>query len=384
METKTIYKFYILLFLISFSCSDDNTPIVAEEQEENPTEELEMLTQEELDYITNLLIVDDKMGDFWLGFDYIRTHPIYIVTGKNEGIFINPPASEISNSRKIFNEIDGFEGLEMYRNNELLAFAKDDLQGSFFFPFAEFNGFNIYLYDITQEPTGFYFEYKNRNGYFHVSIFYHELFHLYQSDNGELFYGEVYPNSFLDFPITEDSLPLLMLLFDVMIDAYDLETEAAQRKHLSYYVSIASKLEIIDTTQNNLIRNYGFLIEKSEGSARYVEVFSTLNTLNNNTIEDPTHGFKEYTNNITNSMQLRQAYGRRIFYHTGAGVIQLLKQLQQENIELLYFSSPIKPYDIAANFLSLSTSEKEILLEEVKVLYNWEDIEERADYLLSL
>lgn len=358
-----------------------------EQEEEPPMENLEMLTQEELDYITDLLLVDEKMDTFWQGFDYLRTYPIYILTSENEGVFINPPASELTNSRKLFNEIDGFEGLDMYRNNDLLAYAQVELEGgSFFRPYAEFNGFNLYLYDISEEPSsGFYDGYKNRNGYFHVSIFYHELFHVYQDVNGDLFYGESFPNSFFDFPITEETLPLLILLFDVMIDAYDVGTEAEQRKHLGYYVSIANSLEKIDTTENKLIRNFGFATEKSEGSARYIEVFSTLNTLNNNTIEDPTHGYKVYADTeIIGSLQLRQVYGRRLFYHTGAGVLHLLHQLQLNSIEASYLIPSNKPYDVADSFLSLSASEKEVLLEEAKGLYNWEDILVRADYLLSL
>ena len=383
---KNLNEIVFMIFLILvISCSADDEETMEIIVEDDPIgANLERLNYTELDYITKLLIVDEEIQLLWNDFMAVREYPIFILTDTNQGVFINPPTSQMPNSREIAKEIDDFENFDLYRNDTILEFAKSRLTGQQFFSYEEYDDFELYLYDISKEPPiGFYGEYKNRNGHFHVSIFYHELFHFYQIQNWELYYGDNFIVNYWGFPLTEDTLPMLILLFDVMIDAYHQNNTFQKTKYLEYYVAIMYKLNEIDPSPNGLIRSQAFYLEKSEGAARYIEVFATLNSLDNNTIDDPTHGYKAFADNLSNSIDVRQVYSRRIFYHSGAGVINLLSELGYQNMDDAFLIPTNTPYDIAAGFLNLSDIERNTAFEEVKDLYDWEAIVSRAEYLLS-
>lgn len=324
------------------------------------------------------------MNSVWKGFECFNEFPIFILTEENNGIFINPPTSEIANSEQITSSLLG--GPNLYRNEDILESTKDYLADSpIFWGYLEYPDHTIFVYHLSEIADNFYNNYKNRNGYFHVAIFFHELFHAFQLlKNNNQFLGDFGQQDFLGYPLTSESLPLLLLLFDTMIDAYHQSAGDQKKQFLSYYVAIQSELEKIDTSANSLIRTHGFYLEKLEGTARYVEVFGTLNSIDNNTIEDPTHGFNDFANSITSSLEVRQVYARRIFYHTGAGAVYLLKELGLSNVEDLMLIPENTPYDVAANFLNLTSEESNDLLEEVKARYNWEDLLERSQFLLGL
>lgn len=368
---------FLSLFFLLASCSRNEkvTPVGGEEK----------LSRSELEYMTDIMTVDAQMDDFWNGFDCLRAFPIFIITDSDQGIFINPPNSQLAQSRPIADELDGFESLALYRNDEILDFAKTQLSGDRFFAFAAYENFSLYLFELQEPGNNFYDSYKNRNGYFHVSVFYHELFHVYQLiKNYDRYISESSEQNINAYPLTKETLPLLILLFDVMIDAYRQDSESQKLKFLQYYVSIQGKLDQMDTTQNNLIRNHGFHQEKVEGVARYIEVFATLNTVNNNTIEDPTHGYKAFTDNISSFSEVRTAYAFRIFYHTGAGVIHLLKELKHPGLEDALLMPANMPYDVAKAFLDMNQSETDAALEEAKASYDWPAIVSRSEYLLDL
>ncbi|KAA3619139.1 MAG: hypothetical protein DWP94_13530 [Flavobacterium sp.] len=393
IQVIDIAKFFGLIILISFSyaCSND-----LEEQEVNTdsdgespvyTNPEDLLNVTERGYLHDLLTVDAAMPEYWHTFDAFRNYPIYIRTADNRGILINPPESELVNSREIPYSFEEFEPLKLYRNDSLHQFASDILDHLQFYATDIYNGNRIYLHDQKDPPSAnsWYLTYKNRNGYFHVALFFHELFHSWVNqesiyplfDNGESVYD------IGRFPLNEDTLPLLVLLFDVMKDAYHVEPEK-QLDYLKYYVSIMNTLNEIDPTPDNLIRHQAFYVEKREGTPRYIEVFSTLHTLNNNTIEDPTHGYADYVETLTNWIEVRNVYGHRMYYHTGAGVIFLLKELGYENIEDQFFIPTETPFDVAFDFVAMSQSELENKLNEVKTLYGWNDYVNRANYLLNL
>jgi len=387
-KRTTILLLLISCFLISCSNDDDTVQDAMVEDEEVF---YEFLTDAELEYITNLLIVEEEKNKLWPDFNSLREIPIYIVTGEDQGIYINPSSTQLGNSRAIYNDIGEFEKLNIFRNDTMLKFSKSKMGGNRFWGFYLYGeeDKDMYIYEMSEDieaHNNFYFDYKNRNGLFHVSIFYHEMFHYYQFEqNGDLWLDE--ENGVLDFagyPLTEETLPLLLLLFDVMIDAHQAETYEEKLRLLKYYISIQYQLIEIDPTENNLIRNHGFVREKVEGPARYIEVFTTLTSIDNNTIEDPTHGYKEYTDNIINSIQMREIYSGRMFYHTGAGAIHLLKELECPNLDQSFLIPTNAIYDIAKDFLNMTDVQLDVFLEGAKVLYNWDALLERSEYLLSL
>ena len=231
----------------------------------------------------------------------------------------------------------------------------------------------------------FYYQYKNRNGYFHVAAFWHELFHVYGFTVDEDYFG--IGNSIQDYDgliLTSETMPYILLLYDVMIDAYHVNDQESKRKLLEYYVSIYHKLLELDPTEDNLIRKHGLYLEKREGVARYIEVFGTLNSLGNNTIEDPTHGYQNLGENATTRQDVIDVYSFRIFYHTGAGAVYLLNSLGYENLDQGFLIPTNTSYDLARDFVDLSEEELENVLENAKEEYQWSDLEERAAYLASL
>ena len=384
LQIQHFYKYTLLLFLTFTTCTKDELPVV----QGDPFIELETerLNQNESDFVLKLLKVDSEMPNIWSTFNLLRNYPIFVITGENEGFFINPPVSEWPNSRIIIDEdFDGFENLSIYRNNDLLTFAKSQMNGSLF-QLSVYNDFNIFIFDITYEiGNNFYIQYKNRNGHFFASIFFHELFHDYQIRTViDQWYDINFTQNISGYPLNSETLPYQILYFTALIDAYDINnTTARKTKILSYYVSINNKLLSLDTTNDNLIRNHGFWLEKLEGVARYVEIYSTLNALDNNIIDDPTHGYKEFVDSLNTISSARTTYARRMFYHTGAGAIHLLKELGYPDVENDLLIPTNTPFDLADSFLNLNAQEMENALEEAKIAYNWDNILLRAQELLD-
>jgi len=386
IRLSAIYLLVPLFFV--FGCSsDETTPVAEDDTVVIVEEELERLTSAELDYMTRLLIAEEEISGLWPDFENIRACTTYIITGEGQGILMNPPDSYLAVSRPILNELEAYEEVPLFRNDILYDFAREEISRSWFYSFTEYNGLPIYVYDMTYWPTtnNFYFDYKNRNGQFHVSVFYHELFHQYSVfKNFERYIGENWIQSVQRYPITEETLPLQLLLFDVMIDAHHAETNAEKMAILQYYVSINHKLNEIDPTEDNLIRRHGFYQEKVEGAARYIEVFGTLNSLDNNTIEDPTHGYQEFADTISNRGQITIVYASRMFYHIGAGATHLLKELGFQNLDQAYMVPTNTPFSLSESFLNMDASARENALETAKSVYHWDALLERAAYLLNL
>jgi len=344
----------------------------------------EKLTVAEIKYFSDLATVYSHIDEYWKGYSsFMATKQIFIVTSENQGVLINPVDDFKSTSRLISHSIKGFENVRLYRNDEVLALAKKEFETRNVFSFAVFGGQSTYLYKLNDfsKSEFFYFLYKNRNGYYDVSIFFHELFHEFQlADNNVFFFST---QDFDDYPVTEQTLPYQLLLFKVMRDAYLQKDMVSQTKYLKYYLSLNNKLESIDPTDKKLIRNHGFFQEKAEGIPRYIEVFATLNVLNNNTIEDPTHGYENYLNTATKKLEVRNVFEWRIFYHVGAGVMYLLKGLEYPNIEQAILSKNTF-YDIGKSFLNLTEEDMVAILDEVKVQYDWTAIQTEAAHFLSL
>ena len=77
-------------------------------------------------------------------------------------------------------------------------------------------------------------------------------------------------------------------------------------------------------------------------------------------------------------------YQFRMPYHTGAGAIHLLNELDFPNWEEKFFVPENTPFDIAKEFLNMTDLELDIFLEGAKISYDWDALVEQSEYLLSL
>ncbi len=378
--------FCITIALTFFACEQDSViedEVIIIEDQEGP---FDVLTNNELEFITNLLKVEQDTDVMWPSFNGLRDIPIYIITGKNKGIYINPVPSLDFLNIPIEHDIQGFRDIELYRNDYIHQFAVSHVPPDQLWNWPIYEGRYMFVLNLNYEvPDNFYYQYKNRNGYFHVAAFWHELHHVYTFNVDEQYYGiGNYIQDLDGLFLTSETMPYILLLYDVMIDAYHVSDQESKRKLLEYYVSIYDKLLELDPTEDNLIRKHGFLLEKREGVARYIEVFGTLNSLDNNTIEDPTHGYQNVGENAIFRQDVIDVYSFRIFYHTGAGAVYLLNSLGYENLDQDFLIPTNTSYDLARDFVGLSEEELENVLENAKEEYQWSDIEERAAYLVSL
>ncbi len=382
----------VLCFVASCVLLSCEQQVISDIDGTNQEEEdiyLEVLTENEQEFITHLLKAELDIDILWPSFNGLREISIYIITDENKGIYINPAAPQEPKNIAIKNDVQGFRNIELYRNDSLHQFASSELEliTNWFWTFSEYDGEDLLIVDLNYEDTNsFYYQYKNRFGFYHVSVLYHELFHVYSlSQEGTNYLGE--GNSIRnegEYPLTSETMPYVLLLYHVMIDAHQENDKEHQRKLLEYYVSIYKKLLELDPTENNLVRSHGLYQEKIEGAARYVEIFGTLNSLDNNTIEDPTHGYKNIGDNARNRNDVVTVYGLRLFYHSGAGAIHLLNSLGYENLDKDFLIPTNTTYDLARDFINLNEEELEIILENAKIEYQWGDIEERAIYLNNL
>jgi len=380
MEVQSKYLTVTIWFIISImivSCSES-----AQIREE--------LSKKEQNLLVEIFKTKEVAEELWDGFSYISSFPIYILIDRNTGFLINPPLEAQNESVEIHTNNKDLSDQKIYRNDNFRYFVASVLEGDrWWATVSPYQGVDMFILQSRDQlgSKDFYLTYKNQNGFLDVSGFVHELFHTFQLQYDR---DKWFPTNTVLFkpepiyPLNEETLPLQLLLFDVMIDALGAGSKAEQRKILEYYVAIQSRLEEVDTSPGKLIRNKGFMLEKLEGPARYIEEFSTDIALGNNLRSDPTHGFADYATQISDAEDMRWVYSARIFYHTGSGAIHLLKVLGFKDLESQFLIPENTIFDMADSFLDMKASDKLLSLSEAKMTYDWDTKIERAKYLLSL
>ena len=323
--------------------------------------------------------VQGKWGDF----DYFSHYPIYVIirsTGTSDyhGYIINPPQPEPEN----LVEIELESNLTFYRADDLLSEVYRQIDSIQYVSYGlGLQGAPYFFIQQKDESSNFYDDYKNQDLNWLPLVLTHDLFHAFQF--AEWSFPMVENVSFYDFPIEEDLMSLSMLLSEIMAQAHTVEDQESAETYLKYYLAIKSALDSTDNTDEKLFTRSSSLKEYIEGSARYVEQFTALNSINTGINSDPTHGWQNHMmTGVSDSTSLRIVMERQIWYHIGAGLIHLLDQLHIP-FEQQMMSGEV-PYQIAVQHLNLSQEELMCNLEEAKLLVNWDLYVEKAAELYLL
>ena len=366
---KYIPHFFIITLLLA-SCGDSDN-----------TETLETIDEFERETISKIASISDASEDVWDGFDLIESEPVFIIfneptTEDPTGYIINPPGNPPNGSLRLTSELAS--NLDIYRNDDLVAGAIEALgEGRFSFDY-DVDGDNYFLirFFIT---TSFYDSYKNRDNNWLPVVLLHELFHVHQQDMTRPANAV---QDFFGFPFTEDLIAHLLLLWDIMDDAYDNSTTAEFTESLGQYLAIREKVLEIDPSPDKLAHNNGTSQEWLEGGARYIEYYSALNSIDPTIDQDPTQGWSEFLDNVTDDLSIRQVLVQREPYHVGAVVIHMLRS-SDVNVESLMTTGQT-PYDITKAHLDLSNAELSEILENLKGVVDWASYQERAAEIFAL
>lgn len=322
-----------------------------------------------------------KTSQIWDGYDYLSSHSAYLIFTEDDGTFgrgyfINPAVIPQGSVKVDPAESDG---LEIYRNDGYFEEAAAELEGGIFSFDFEVDGVSHFLLQDNFFDS-FYNDYKNQDNNYIPLVMAHEMFHIYQFANWAV--PDEWIQDIENYPLDEEMIALHLLLFDLMKEAYHAETSEEQLAYLRYYISIRAEMARLDPTETQLITTMGTYQELMEGTARYVEHFSALNSIFPEINNDPTHGWGGFLEAVDTSSALRVALAFRIWYHVGAAVTHLLAS-QNVEVESKYRNGQT-PYQTASEFLTLSDEQLQYYLEEARTKVNWNIYQQRAADYASL
>lgn len=359
---------HAFLFLILFACSD------------NDQEQTILLNSLEATLLEKLATISQSAESYFDGYDYMTTHPIYVIvkTDLNDawhGYFINPSKAHTGSVK--LTDAQSY-GMSIHRNDAFVEAALTELGGGLFRFYATIDQEEYFLAQYEQGSwTHPYLQYKDRDSNLLPGLIVHEVLHIYQLNNWNYQLEQNLP----EYPLTQETLELHLLLHDLMKDAYFIP-ESQYDEYLRYYVAIWSELIRIDPSDRRYTETMGIVQELTEGSARYIEHFALAESFFPGINDDPTHGWAAFVENPSSKLELRQALIWRGFYHQGAIATRMLKKaglpIETE------FARGQTPYHVAKSHLALSENELKSTLATAKSLVNWGDYVDHATRLLAL
>lgn len=330
--------------------------------------------------------MSDKAEEVWPGYNYINTKPAYLILkdddgGNPRGYLLNPVLPLPAGSRKVAD--DQSFGLMLYRKDDFIADAEVILGefGIYDFDNLTINGEKYFLMRQRKKSDyTFYEKFKDVDGNWFPLILIHEVFHTYQINEWQFPTGGI--QDFNNYPLTTDVLTYELALFDLMKTAPQIKGATAAKEALGKYLVLLEQLISIDPSPNELILNTSNFEQWLEGSARYTEDFSALQSIYPTINGDPTHAWGTYLDELTSGELIRSIFVKRIWYHVGAGAIHLLKEagvpVQQKMMQ------GITPQSLASALLNLSDQQKQDILLNLTSAFGWNAYTSRATYLHSL
>lgn len=370
---KSVLIFLLGAVMVYSSCDREEAAFTIPDEDEKVFEKVRRLA--------------DEAEKQWPGFDYVRTRASYVILRDQDGAhprgyLVSPTLSVPEGSLKV-SEGQSF-GLTVYRNDSFLELAHDVLGEDGLFDYGD--NFSIegvphfLLRSKRQEDYTFYDDFKGVNGNWIPLIMVHEMFHTYQIATWQ--YPPDALQDFYGYPLTIDVMTYELALFDLMSKAHQVTGPVSAREFLARYVVLFEELSNLDPSSLPLIKSMGGYQQFLEGSARFVEHFGAGATIYPDINLDPTHGWDAYLGSLTAGNQIRHIFAVRAWYHIGSGVLHLLKEAGVPFQNRM--SDGITPYDIASDFLDLSSEEKSLLHAQLISELGWNAYVSKATYLYGL
>jgi hypothetical protein len=372
-------KYFYCLLLVAFSCSESERPdtILASD----------VLTFQK---------ISDMIGQaelIWPGYNYLSTRGSYVILTEDDGseprgYFLNPSAEVANESTKITAAESA--GLNLYRNDSYLKQSFSDAvlgeTGLFKFYSLVIKGQSYFVIrSIPDDRISFYDAYKNADNNWLPLVMIHEVFHMYQIDEWTEPSDAV--QDFFGYPLTEELILYELAIIDLMTEAHQITGETAAHSLLQKFIALYEKMISVDPTEEMIVRKMGSYQMFIEGSARYVEHYSAKNSIYPTINEDPTHGWRKFIYEMDEStvdlnLNIRRAFAFRIWYHTGSGVINLLKEAGVSIEDRM--AAGVTPYELALEEVELTTEQKEAIVAEMVSAPGWSAYVQKANYLHGL
>ena len=355
------FVIWSLIFLSNCNQGDGENP-----QPQVPssliTDQIDLKHFEQLTTSANLL----NENNIWEGYPFSSyQHYLIRLEGNKptKGFIINP-SSSIAGSQKV--ELASTSDMEVYRFDGIIKEAFEHLfagNGLFDFDY-EINGDKYYLQTYSEQDV--------EDGEA-LAVNVHENFHFYQFGWAEK------SSSFQDFdnfPVQRELLELQLLTVEILRGVEKVNDKAQLRDLLKQYVALRTEEIRLDPTQNGLITNHSNYQELVEGTAKYIEVKTLVNSslFPNATFEFVNTATLD-RNGITSKNSVRELMGQLVFYDTGSAVTYILAEL---GIDIKRLENNQYPYDLATELLGMSSLESAQALEAAKMHSLWAEIQTKA------
>ncbi len=356
-----IFIIWSILFLSNCNQVDGENP-----QPQVPssliTDQIDLKHFEQLTISAKLL--DENA--IWNGYPFssYRHYLIRVENNKPTKAFLINADVPISGAQKV--ELASQNGMDVHRfDDEMKAAFKHLESGNGLFDFDyEINGNKYYLQTYTESDV--------EDGEA-LAINVHENFHYYQFGWNEKF------SSFQDFdnfPVQKELLELQLLTVEVLRDIEKVNDKTQLRDLLKQYVALRTEEIRLDPTPNSLITNHSNYQELVEGTAKYIEVKTLINSnLFPNITFQLVNTATLDRNEISSKGDVRELMGQLVFYDTGSAVTYILAQL---GLEIEVLENNKYPYDLANEFLGMSNVELTQALSDAKSHSLWADIQNKA------
>lgn len=365
-------SFLFALVLTIISCSDDSS--------ETPSGIA--ISNHAATQFSNLANVAEEVQRLWPTYDYLTTFPILLVLDEPDataphGYIINAP-DQLPEGSELVNE-SLTNGYIAYRNNTMadLAIAELGEFSRFLFEFPYEGTIYFVIYDKPREDY-FYDEYKDRTGAWESMVLAHELFHKFQFDQWQI--SDAWIQNTSDYPFETELLAWHLYYYDLMADAHLATNHAEAVSFARQYVAAMSKMQSLDTSEEQLVSSMGTYQELIEGSARYIETYSVLPEAFPGVHQDPTHGWRDILDNATEEGAIRTAIAFRLWYHSGAAATHLL-QLLGLDVPSAYAAFKT-PFELTSGYLGLDEATLAEIQDEIVNDASWSGYEARAAELM--
>lgn len=367
---------WCLLLLIIISCSDDNAAAEEPAPYVAPAEDVAVF-----DKIQKLAV---KAEETWPGFDYYKTQPAYLLLSNEteteyRGYIFNPPDGMPDDAQKVNEEQS--RGMNIYRSDKLNGLALNVLKnGTFDGNNFKIAGIKTFLIKDPKKPSAlqFYDDFKDVDDNQTALLFIHEWFHVFQFD--EWTFPPNTGQDFANYPVNEEIMTIELALFDLMKTLPDVSNTTARKDHLAKFVSLLDELFKVDPSSTQIVKKMVLVELFLEGSARYMEHYSALQTIYPTIDSDLTHAWGAFLPSMPPGI-VQHFLSVRVWYHVGSGALFLL---QKEGVDITTKTENGETaYSLAKQHLGITAEQQAEIVEELKASSEWSGYEEMANKLVT-